>query len=40
LDDQTKDFDPKKIPVFMFPYSGPGSQQVMNTWSSSNDYGL
>jgi dipeptidyl-peptidase-4 len=22
----------------MFQYSGPGSQQVMNTWSSSNDY--
>jgi dipeptidyl-peptidase-4 len=22
----------------MFQYSGPGSQQVMNSWSSSNDY--
>ena len=34
-----KDFDPsKKYPVFMFQYSGPGSQQVMNAWSSSNDY--
>tara|TARA_R110002126_G_scaffold13674_24_gene58882 strand:+ start:10155 stop:12323 length:2169 start_codon:yes stop_codon:yes gene_type:complete len=34
-----KDFDPsKKYPVFMFQYSGPGSQQVANTWSSSNDY--
>lgn len=34
-----KDFDPsKKYPVFMFQYSGPGSQQVMNSWSSSNDY--
>jgi dipeptidyl-peptidase-4 len=28
----------KKYPVFMFQYSGPGSQQVMNAWSSSNDY--
>jgi dipeptidyl-peptidase-4 len=34
-----KDFDAsKKYPVFMFQYSGPGSQQVMNAWSSSNDY--
>lgn len=34
-----KDFDPsKKYPVFMFQYSGPGSQQVVNGWSSSNDY--
>jgi len=33
------DFDPaKKYPVFMYQYSGPGSQQVANTWSSSNDY--
>jgi dipeptidyl-peptidase-4 len=28
----------QKYPVFMFQYSGPGSQQVTNTWSSSNDY--
>ncbi|UFH46888.1 S9 family peptidase [Flavobacterium galactosidilyticum] len=34
-----KDFDPsKKYPVFMFQYSGPGSQQVANSWISSNDY--
>jgi dipeptidyl-peptidase 4 len=34
-----KDFDAsKKYPVFMFQYSGPGSQQVMNSWASSNDY--
>jgi dipeptidyl-peptidase-4 len=34
-----KDFDAsKKYPVFMFQYSGPGSQQVMNAWASSNDY--
>lgn len=34
-----KDFDPtKKYPVFMFQYSGPGSQQVANTWNSINDY--
>jgi dipeptidyl-peptidase 4 len=34
-----KDFDPtKKYPVFMFQYSGPGSQQVANNWHSSNDY--
>jgi dipeptidyl-peptidase-4 len=34
-----KDFDAsKKYPVFMFQYSGPGSQQVANQWSSSNDY--
>ena len=34
-----KDFDPtKEYPLFMFQYSGPGSQQVANKWSSRNDY--
>jgi dipeptidyl-peptidase-4 len=34
-----KDFDPnKKYPVFMFQYSGPGSQQVANQWNGTNDY--
>jgi len=34
-----KDFDPsKKYPVFMFQYSGPGSQQVDNAWNSTDDY--
>ena len=34
-----KDFDPnKKYPVFMFQYSGPGSQQVNNDWNSGDDY--
>nr|WP_315199696.1 S9 family peptidase [uncultured Flavobacterium sp.] len=34
-----KDFDAtKKYPVFMFQYSGPGSQQVVNGWGSSNEY--
>ncbi|WP_348824284.1 S9 family peptidase [Flavobacterium aestuarii] len=34
-----KNFDAsKKYPVFMFQYSGPGSQQVANAWSSANDY--
>lgn len=28
----------KKYPMFMFQYSGPGSQQVGNNWNSSNDY--
>ncbi|RIV44212.1 S9 family peptidase [Flagellimonas pelagia] len=33
------DFDPnKKYPLFMFQYSGPGSQSVSNSWISSNDY--
>jgi len=33
------DFDPtKKYPLFMFQYSGPGSQQVANKWSNRNDY--
>jgi len=32
-------FDPsKKYPLFMFQYSGPGSQQVANKWNNSNDY--
>ncbi|TDR20932.1 dipeptidyl-peptidase-4 [Flavobacterium cheniae] len=34
-----KNFDAtKKYPVFMFQYSGPGSQQVANTWNGTNDY--
>ena len=34
-----KDFDPKKkYPVFMYQYSGPGSQQVNNDWNNSDDY--
>lgn len=34
-----KDFDPnKKYPVFMYQYSGPGSQQVSNSWNGLNDY--
>lgn len=34
-----KDFDAsKKYPVFMFQYSGPGSQQVANQWLNANDY--
>jgi dipeptidyl-peptidase-4 len=33
------DFDPtKKYPVFMYQYSGPGSQEVANRWLTSNDY--
>ncbi|RIV70570.1 S9 family peptidase [Flagellimonas aequoris] len=33
------DFDPnKKYPLFMFQYSGPGSQSVSNSWIGSNDY--
>ncbi len=32
-----KDFDPnKKYPLFMFQYSGPGSQQVTNSWDVGN----
>jgi dipeptidyl-peptidase-4 len=32
-------FDANKIyPLFMFQYSGPGSQQVANKWNNSNDY--
>jgi dipeptidyl-peptidase 4 len=34
-----KNFDPKKkYPVFMYQYSGPGSQQVNNEWNSADDY--
>jgi dipeptidyl-peptidase-4 len=34
-----KNFDAtKKYPVFMFQYSGPGSQQVANQWLNTNDY--
>ncbi|WP_439152608.1 S9 family peptidase [Winogradskyella sp.] len=33
------DFDPnKKYPLFMYQYSGPGSQQVANRWNGTNDY--
>ena len=32
-------FDPaKKYPLFMYQYSGPGSQEVANRWMSGNDY--
>ena len=32
-------FDAKKeYPLFMFQYSGPGSQQVANRWNNANDY--
>ncbi|MEZ4786578.1 MAG: S9 family peptidase [Flavobacterium haoranii] len=34
-----KNFDSsKKYPVFMYQYSGPGSQQVANSWNGINDY--
>ncbi|MGQ7945551.1 S9 family peptidase [Flavobacterium sp. WC2509] len=34
-----KDFDAsKKYPVFMYQYSGPGSQQVNNDWNAADDY--
>ena len=34
-----KDFDiNKKYPVFMYQYSGPGSQQVDNSWHRYDDY--
>lgn len=34
-----KDFDPnKEYPLFMYQYSGPGSQQVANRWNGANDY--
>ena len=34
-----KDFDAnKKYPVFMYQYSGPGSQQVNNDWNGNDDY--
>tara|TARA_B100001146_G_scaffold213216_1_gene213422 strand:- start:67245 stop:69422 length:2178 start_codon:yes stop_codon:yes gene_type:complete len=33
------DFDPsKQYPLFMYQYSGPGSQQVTNRWNGANDY--
>ncbi len=33
------DFDPtKKYPVLMYQYSGPGSQQVSNSWGGGNSY--
>jgi len=33
------DFDPNKTyPLFMYQYSGPGSQSVANRWNSANDY--
>ncbi|EMY3554392.1 S9 family peptidase [Flavobacterium psychrophilum] len=28
----------KKYPVFMYQYSGPGSQQVNNDWNGADDY--
>ncbi|NRD19358.1 S9 family peptidase [Winogradskyella eckloniae] len=28
----------KTYPLFMYQYSGPGSQQVANRWNGSNDY--
>lgn len=28
----------KKYPVFMYQYSGPGSQEVANSWNDINDY--
>lgn len=33
------DFDSsKKYPLFMYQYSGPGSQMVVNRWNRANDY--
>lgn len=33
------DFDPNKnYPMFMYQYSGPGSQSVSNSWNGANDY--
>src|SRR5690606_2690718 len=33
------DFDEtKQYPLFMYQYSGPGSQNVSNSWMSGNDY--
>jgi len=33
------DFDTsKKYPLFMYQYSGPGSQSVANRWNGTNDY--
>jgi len=28
----------KQYPLFMYQYSGPGSQQVANRWNAANDY--
>jgi len=28
----------KQYPLFMYQYSGPGSQSVKNSWNSANDY--
>nr|WP_232729172.1 S9 family peptidase [Ulvibacter sp. MAR_2010_11] len=34
-----KDFNPnKEYPLFMYQYSGPGSQNVSNSWGGANDY--
>ncbi|WP_405384345.1 S9 family peptidase [Maribacter sp. LLG6340-A2] len=34
-----KDFDAtKKYPLLMYQYSGPGSQNVSNSWMGANDY--
>ncbi len=34
-----RDFDPsKKYPLLMYQYSGPGSQNVTNSWMGTNDY--
>ena len=34
-----KDFDPnKQYPLFMYQYSGPGSQSVAQRWGGANDY--
>ncbi|TMM59478.1 S9 family peptidase [Maribacter algarum] len=34
-----KEFDAaKKYPLFMYQYSGPGSQNVSNRWNGANDY--
>lgn len=33
------DFNPEKeYPLFMYQYSGPGSQNVSNSWMGTNDY--
>lgn len=33
------DFDPnKQYPLLMYQYSGPGSQEVTNSWNGTNDY--
>jgi dipeptidyl-peptidase-4 len=33
------DFDPsKKYPLLLYQYSGPGSQEVANSWMTTNDY--